>query len=83
MKIKNLLIGLPLLFALSGCGPSESELDEAYNAGYRSIWNEKCRGIEQPLMMPSQYDDSTGRGKLADAYRSGMAAAQFNPYLCD
>lgn len=77
------IIGLAVLcFCSTGCGPNQAKLDEAYNAGWRSIYNERCQGIEQPLMMPSQYDDSKGSGKLVAAYRAGIADAEADPNLC-
>lgn len=76
-------IGLLLLLSLfAGCGPSQAKLDEAYEAGWTSIYNERCRGVEQPLMMPSQYDDSKGSGELVSAYRAGITDAKADPNLC-
>lgn len=77
------ILGMAVLgIYATGCGPSQAKLDEAYEAGWTSIYNERCRGIEQPLMMPSQYDDSKGSGKLVSAYRAGIADANVDPNLC-
>ena len=68
---------------LTACGPSESLTEEAYDAGWRSVWNERCRGIKPPLMMPSKYDDSTGSGKLVSHFRAGIADAEADKNLCE
>ena len=78
----QVLLVASLAVLLSACSPSDSEKDEAYEAGWNSIYNERCRGIEQPVMMPSKYDDSTGRGELVYYYRSGVADAEADPNLC-
>ena len=83
MKISiQVLLVASLTVLLSACGPSDSEKDEAYEAGWESIYNERCRGIAQPMMIPSKYDDSTGRGELVNYYRSGVADAEADPNLC-
>lgn len=66
-----------------GCGPSEALQEEAYDAGWNSAWNELCRDVEPPLMMPSKYDDSMGSGELVGYYRAGIADAKANPNLCN
>ena len=82
MKTKLLYIVI-LGILLAGCGASESFKEEAYEAGWNSIWNERCRGIAQPLMVPKKYDDSKGSGEILGYYRSGIADASANPNLCD
>jgi hypothetical protein len=80
-----------ILLSLLMCGcdlsnistPSDNLKDEAYAAGWNSVWREKCRGIDPPLMMPKKYDDSTSKGQLVQYYRSGMYDASVNPRLCD
>ena len=94
MVAKESILKLPLMkticiiltlssFVLVGCGPSESELDDAYNAGWDSAYDEICLDIQPPLMMPSEFDDSKGRGELVEAYRMGVADAQRNRNLCE
>lgn len=73
---------LVMIFCSAGCGPSQAKLDEAYEAGWMSIYRERCQGIEQPLMMPSQYDDSKWSGKMVNAYRAGIYDAKVDPDLC-
>jgi len=82
MKIKLFFCLVFLLVFLSNCGPSDSLKEEAYEAGWNSIWNERCRDIAQPLMVPSKYDDSKGNGEILGYYRSGIADAIANPNLC-
>jgi hypothetical protein len=82
MKIKIFVYIVILGAFLSSCGPSESHKEEAYEAGWNSIWNERCQGIAQPLMVPSKYDDSNGSGEILGYYRSGIADASANPNLC-
>ena len=82
---KNMKIFIPLLVLsslLAGCGPSDSLKKEAYDAGWNSIFNEKCHGIAQPMMVPKKYDDSTGSGVVLGYYRSGIADASADPNLC-
>ena len=82
---------LLIIFCLLMCGcdlsniskASDSLKNEAYDAGWDSVWREKCRGIDPPLMMPKKYDDSTSEGSLVQYYRSGMYDASVNPRLCD
>lgn len=78
---------IPIIFffaiIIAGCGPSESLREEAYDAGWNSAYNERCRNIDPPLMMPSKYDDSTGSGELVGHYRAGIADAKADPNLCD
>lgn len=71
-----------LVVLLSACSPSDSQKEEAYEAGWNSIYNERCRGIAQPMMIPSKYDDSNGSGELVNYYRSGIADAEADPNLC-
>ena len=71
-----------LAVLLSACSPSDSQKEAAYEAGWNSIYNERCRGIEQPMMIPSKYDDSNGSGELVNYYRSGIADAESDPNLC-
>lgn len=71
-----------LAVLLSACSPSDSQKEAAYEAGWNSIYNERCRGIEQPMMIPSKYDDSNGSGELVYYYRSGVADAEADPNLC-
>ena len=73
---------ISLTALLSACSPSDSLKEEAYEAGWNSIYNERCRGIEQPMMMPKKYDDSNGRGELVRYYRSGIVDAEADPNLC-
>jgi hypothetical protein len=81
--IKYKLVFLAMLAVLlSACGPSESSKEDAYDAGWRSAWNEKCRDIPAPLMMPSEYDDSKGSGELVGYYRSGIYDAKADKDLC-
>lgn len=83
MKISiQVLIVTSLTVLLSACSPSDSLKEEAYESGWNSIYNERCRGIEQPMMIPSKYDDSNGSGELLDYYRSGAADAASDPNLC-
>lgn len=82
MKIKIFVCIVALGALLFSCGPSESLKEEAYEAGWNSIWNERCRGIAQPLMVPSKYDDSKGSGEILSYYRSGIADAIADPNLC-
>jgi len=72
-----------LACAITGCGHSESLKEEAYDAGWDSAWNERCKDLEPPLMMPGKYDDSTGSGELVRYYRAGIADAKADPGLCD
>jgi hypothetical protein len=78
----NLVCLAMMAVLLSACGASESSKDEAYDAGWRSAWNEKCRNTPPPLMMPSQYDDSKDSGELAGYYRSGIYDAKADKNLC-
>ena len=75
-----------ILFAIIlislGCEPSDTEREEAYNAGWDMAYNERCHKIEPPLMMPAEYDDSENKGILVGEYRSGYADAMADPYLC-
>lgn len=68
--------------ALVACGPSDSLKDEAYDAGWRSAYNERCHNIAPPLMIPSKYDDSTGNGEVVSVYRAGIADAVADRNLC-
>ena len=82
--VKNICMILSLSsFVLVGCGPSESEIDVAYNAGWDSAYDEICLDIQPPMMMPSEFDDSKGRGELVEAYRMGVADAQRDRDLCE
>lgn len=81
MKVALLAV-VALALLLVGCGPSQDQLDEAYAAGYNSIWRDKCRNIPQPMFVPQKYDDSLGSGKVIGAYDAGIADAQANPHLC-
>jgi hypothetical protein len=81
-KLIQVLLVASLTVLLSACSPSDSEKDEAYEAGWNSIYNERCRGIEQPMMIPKKYDDSNGSGELVNYYRSGIADAEADPNLC-
>lgn len=82
LKLKTLSITYLTVF-LVACGPSDSLKDEAYNAGWQSAWNERCRGIDPPLMMPSKYDDSRNSGELVYSYRAGIVGAKASGDLCD
>lgn len=83
MKTSIQLLAVASLTALlSACSPSDSHKEEAYEAGWNSIYNERCRGIQQPMMIPSKYDDSNGSGELVNYYRSGIADAEGDPNLC-
>jgi|TARA_B110001469_G_scaffold87408_1_gene82921 hypothetical protein len=83
MKISiQVLIIASLTVLLSACSPSDSQKEAAYEAGWNSIFNERCRGIAQPMMIPSKYDDSNGSGELVNYYRSGIADAESDPNLC-
>ena len=83
MKISiQVLIIASLTVLLSACSPSDSQREAAYEAGWNSIFNERCRGIAQPMMIPSKYDDSNGSGELVNYYRSGIADAESDPNLC-
>jgi hypothetical protein len=79
---KALLI-CALAGVITGCGPSKSLKEEAYDAGWDSAWNERCNDLEPPLMMPSKYDDSTESGELVRYYRAGIADAKADSGLCD
>lgn len=81
-KIIQVLLVASLTVLLSACSPSDSQKEEAYGAGWNSIYNERCRGIAQPMMIPSKYDDSNGSGELVNYYRSGIADAESDPNLC-
>jgi hypothetical protein len=60
----NKLIYIILGALLVSCGSSESLKDEAYNAGWNSIWDERCRGITKPQVVPEKYDDSYEGGTV-------------------
>ena len=81
-KLIQVLAVASLTVLLSACSPSDSQKEAAYEAGWNSIYNERCRGIEQPMMIPSKYDDSNGSGELVNYYRSGIADAESDPNLC-
>jgi hypothetical protein len=81
-SVCRLLVLFGMTVALAACGPSHEDLDAAYDAGYDAAWREKCRGQVLPLMMPSQFDDSTGSGRLVSMYRSGYAEGKNDPGLC-
>lgn len=83
MKISiQILLVASLAVLLSACSPSDSQKEAAYEAGWYSIFNERCQGIAQPMMIPSKYDDSNGSGELVNYYRSGIADAESDPNLC-
>jgi hypothetical protein len=82
-KLIQVLVAASLAVLLSACSPSDSLKEEAYEAGWNSIYNERCRGIPQPMMIPKKYDDSNGGGELVNYYRSGIADAEANPNLCN
>ena len=81
-SVWSALVLFGMTFCLTACGPSDDDLDAAYDAGYDAAWREKCRGQELPLMIPSQFDDSTGSGRLVSMYRSGYAEGKNDPGLC-
>jgi len=81
-SVFRLLVVFGFALALAGCGPSDDDLDNAYDAGYDAAWREKCRGQPLPQMMPSQFDDSMGDGKLVSMYRAGYADAKDESSLC-
>jgi hypothetical protein len=76
------LILFAIILASLGCEPSDTEREEAYNAGWNMAYNERCHKIEPPLKMPAQYDDSMKKGILVGEYRSGYADAMADPNLC-
>tara|TARA_B110001469_G_scaffold119193_1_gene126558 strand:+ start:863 stop:1117 length:255 start_codon:yes stop_codon:yes gene_type:complete len=81
-KLIQVLLVASLTVLLSACSPSDSQKEAAYEAGWNSIYNERCRGIAQPMMIPKKYDDSNGSGELVNYYRSGIADAEADPNLC-
>ena len=86
MRLDVVLVIILILVFLSGCRPSDgtsdSLKDEAYDSGWDSAYNERCHKTEPPLMIPSQFDDSTSDGELVSYYRSGYAEAHADPDLC-
>lgn len=83
MRLEAALFVTLILAVLTGCGPSDSLKDEAYDSGWDNAYNEKCHKIEPPLMIPSQFDDSTSKGELVSYYRSGYTEALADPELCN
>lgn len=82
MKLDEVLLVTSVLTFLTGCGPSDSLKDEAYDSGWDSAYDERCHKTEPPLMIPSQFDDSTSDGELVSYYRSGYAEALADRDLC-
>jgi hypothetical protein len=81
-SIRIHLILFAIILVSQGCEPSDTEREEAYDAGWDTAYNERCHKIEPPLMIPSQYDDSKNKGILVGEYRSGYADAMADPNLC-
>jgi hypothetical protein len=81
-SIRIHLILFAIILVSQGCKPSDTEREEAYDAGWDTAYNERCHKIEPPLMIPSQYDDSKNKGILVGEYRSGYADAMADPNLC-
>jgi hypothetical protein len=79
----NKLIYIILGALLVSCGSTESLKDEAYNAGWNSIWDERCRGITQPQVVPKKYDDSYEGGEVLSYYRNGISDAISNKNICE
>ena len=89
MRATKAIIFPMVSLLLAGCdfsspfGSSEQLKNEAYSAGWNSIWNERCKNMTLPLMIPSKYDDSSKSGELVGYYRSGISDATTNPKLCE
>ena len=89
MRATKAIIFPMVSLLLAGCdfsspfGSSEQLKNEAYSAGWNSIWNERCKNMTLPLMIPGKYDDSTKSGELVGYYRSGISDATTNPKLCE
>ena len=79
----SLIIVIAATTILVGCGDSSPSVDEAYRVGYDIGLADECgrHGVRKEPM-PSAYDDSLGKGKLASAFQSGYWAARNESQPC-